>query len=34
MNHDLIFDCLSLDLKTAFPGQTGFPVTNIKYVIF
>lgn len=19
------FDCLSLDLKTAFPGQTGFP---------
>lgn len=25
------FDCLSLDLKTAFPGQTGFSVTNIKY---
>lgn len=25
------FDCLSLDLKAAFPGQTGFSVTNIKY---
>ncbi len=25
------YDCLSLDLKTAFPGQTGFSVTNIKY---
>jgi len=25
------FDCLSLDLKTAFPDQTGFSVTNIKY---
>lgn len=25
------FDCLSLDLKTAFPGQQGFSVTNIKY---
>lgn len=25
------FDCLSLDLKTAFPGQSGFSVTNIKY---
>lgn len=25
------FDCLSLDLKSAFPGQTGFSVTNIKY---
>ena len=25
------FDCLSIDLKTAFPGQTGFSVTNIKY---
>ncbi|MDE6769089.1 MAG: PDDEXK nuclease domain-containing protein [Muribaculaceae bacterium] len=25
------FDCLSLDLKTEFPGQTGFSVTNIKY---
>lgn len=25
------FDCLSLDLKTTFPGQTGFSVTNIKY---
>lgn len=25
------FDCLSLDLKTAFPGQPGFSVTNIKY---
>lgn len=25
------FDCLSLDLKIAFPGQTGFSVTNIKY---
>lgn len=25
------FDCLSLDLKNAFPGQTGFSVTNIKY---
>lgn len=25
------YDCLSLDLKTEFPGQTGFSVTNIKY---
>ena len=25
------FDCLSLDLKTEFPGQTVFSVTNIKY---
>lgn len=25
------FDCLSLDLRTAFPGQSGFSVTNIKY---
>lgn len=25
------FDCLSLDLKAAFPGQSGFSVTNIKY---
>ena len=25
------FDCLSLDLKTAFPGQSGFAVTNLKY---
>lgn len=25
------FDCLSLDLKTAFPDQSGFSVTNIKY---
>lgn len=25
------FDCLSLDLKTAFPEQSGFSVTNIKY---
>lgn len=25
------FDCLSLDLKSEFPGQTGFSVTNIKY---
>lgn len=25
------FDCLSLDLKSSFPGQTGFSVTNIKY---
>ena len=25
------FDCLSLDLKTAFPAQPGFSVTNIKY---
>ncbi len=25
------FECLSLDLKTEFPGQTGFSVTNIKY---
>lgn len=25
------FDCLSLDLKTAFPNQSGFSVTNIKY---
>lgn len=25
------FDCLSLDLKAAFPGQPGFSVTNIKY---
>ena len=25
------FDCLSLDLKTEFPDQTGFSVTNIKY---
>lgn len=27
------FDCLSLDLKTEFPGQTGFSVTNIKTVV-
>ena len=27
------FDCLSLDLKTAFPGQTGFSVTNIRKAI-
>lgn len=26
------FDCLSLDLKAEFPGQTGFFSTNIKYV--
>lgn len=25
------FDCLSLDLKKAFPNQSGFSVTNIKY---
>ncbi len=25
------YDCLSLDLKAEFPGQTGFSVTNIKY---
>ena len=25
------FDCLSLDLKAEFPGQTGFSVTNLKY---
>lgn len=25
------FDCLSLDLKAAFPRQSGFSVTNIKY---
>lgn len=25
------YDCLSIDLKTEFPGQTGFSVTNIKY---
>lgn len=25
------FDCLSLDLKTTFPNQSGFSVTNIKY---
>lgn len=25
------FDCLSLDLRTEFPNQTGFSVTNIKY---
>lgn len=25
------FDCLSLNLKAAFPGQSGFSVTNIKY---
>ena len=25
------FDCLSLDLRNAFPEQTGFSVTNIKY---
>lgn len=25
------FDCLSLDLKAEFPGQTGFSSTNIKY---
>lgn len=25
------FDCLSLDLKAEFPGQTGFSTTNIKY---
>ncbi|WP_289759406.1 PDDEXK nuclease domain-containing protein [uncultured Duncaniella sp.] len=25
------FDCLSLDLKAEFPGQTGFSATNIKY---
>lgn len=25
------FECLSLDLKAEFPGQTGFSVTNIKY---
>lgn len=26
------FDCLSLDLKAEFPGQTGFSSTNIKYI--
>lgn len=26
------FDCLSLDLKAEFPAQSGFSVTNIKYV--
>ena len=26
------FDCLSLDLKEEFPEQTGFSVTNIKYI--
>lgn len=25
------FDCLSLDLKAEFPGQTGFSAANIKY---
>lgn len=25
------FDCLSLDLKTEFPNQTGFSETNIRY---
>lgn len=25
------FDCLSLDLKAEFSGQTGFSATNIKY---
>lgn len=25
------YDCLSLDLKTAFPNQSGFSTTNIKY---
>lgn len=25
------FDCLSLDLKTEFPNQTGFPSANIRY---
>lgn len=25
------FDCLSLDLKTEFPGQTGFSSANIRY---
>ena len=25
------FDCLSLDLKTEFPGQTGFSAANIRY---
>ncbi|MCM1110217.1 MAG: PDDEXK nuclease domain-containing protein [Clostridium sp.] len=25
------FECLSLDLKAEFPGQTGFSVTNTKY---
>lgn len=25
------FDCLSLDLKSAFPEQTGFSVSNLKY---
>lgn len=25
------YDCLSLDLKSEFPEQTGFSVTNIKY---
>ncbi len=25
------FDCLSLDLKSEFPNQSGFSVTNIKY---
>ena len=26
------FDCLSLDLKAEFPGQTGFSAANIRYV--
>lgn len=26
------FDQLSLDLRTAFPGETGFSVTNLKYM--
>lgn len=25
------FDCLSLDLKTEFPGQTGFSSANLRY---
>lgn len=25
------FDCLSLDLKTEFPGQTGFSAANLRY---
>ena len=25
------YDCLSLDLKSEFPEQTDFSVTNIKY---
>lgn len=25
------FDCLSLDLKTEFPGQSGFSAANIRY---